>query len=44
MIVDLSMPTASQPDFTLWRTGQGGAGEWILVADPTAADGRRSRK
>ena len=41
MVVDLSKPSANlEPDFVLWRTGQGGAGEWILVADPTAAGGR----
>jgi hypothetical protein len=41
MIVDLSTPTTNlESDFTLWRTGQGGAGEWILVTDPTAAGGR----
>ena len=41
MVVDLSKLSANlEPDFVLWRTGQGGAGEWILVADPTAAGGR----
>ncbi len=41
MVVDLSKPSANlEPDFVLWRTGQGGAGEWVLVADPTAAGGR----
>ena len=41
MVLDLSKLSANlQPDFTLWRTGQGGAGEWILVTDPTAAGGR----
>ena len=41
MVVDLSkLPANLEPDFVLWRTGQGGAGEWILVADPTAAGGR----
>ena len=41
MVVDLSKLSANlESDFTLWRTGQGGAGEWILVADPAAADGR----
>ena len=41
MVVDLSkLPANLEPDFTLWRTGQGGAGEWILVTDPTAAGGR----
>ncbi len=41
MVVDLSkLPANLEPDFTLWRTGQGDAGEWTLVADPTAAGGR----
>jgi len=41
MIVDLSkLPANLEPDFTLWRTGQGDAGEWSLIADPTATDGR----
>ena len=41
MVVDLSKLSANlEPDFVLWRTGQGGAGEWVLVADPTAAGGR----
>jgi hypothetical protein len=41
MIVDLSkLPANLEPDFTLWRTGQGGAGEWTLVTDRTAAGGR----
>src|SRR5947207_12264260 len=41
MVLDLSKLSANlEPDFTLWRTGQGGAGEWVLVGDPTAAGGR----
>jgi 3-keto-disaccharide hydrolase len=41
MIVDLSkLPANLEPDFTLWRTGQGDAGEWSLIADTTATDGR----
>jgi hypothetical protein len=41
MIVDLSkLPANLEPDFTLWRTGQGDAGEWSLIADPTATGGR----
>jgi hypothetical protein len=41
MIVDLSkVPANLEPDFTLWRTGQGDAGEWKLIADPTATDSR----
>src|SRR5208337_4815551 len=27
-------------DFTFWRTGEGEAGQWSVVADPTAANGR----
>jgi hypothetical protein len=41
MIVDLSrLPENLDSEFMLWRTGQGDAGEWILVTDPTAAGGR----
>jgi len=41
MVVDLSRLSEDlEADFTLWRTGEGGAGEWILVTDPTAAGGR----
>lgn len=41
MIVDLSkLPANLESDFTLWRTGQGGAGEWTLVTDPSALGGR----
>jgi hypothetical protein len=41
MVVDLSrLSEGVESDFTLWRTGEGGAGEWILVTDPTAAGGR----
>jgi hypothetical protein len=41
MLVDLStVPANLESDFTVWRTGQGGAGEWTLVADRTAAGGR----
>jgi hypothetical protein len=40
MVVDLSRLSENlESDFTLWRTGEGGAGEWILVSDPTAAGG-----
>jgi len=40
-VVDLSiLPANLEPDFKLWGTGEGGAGEWALVADPTAAGGR----
>jgi hypothetical protein len=41
MIMDLSKLSPNlESDFTVWRTGQGGAGEWVLVTDPTAAGGR----
>ena len=29
-----------EPEFTQWRTGDGGAAEWSLVADASAAGGR----
>jgi hypothetical protein len=39
MVVDLSRLSENlESDFTLWRAGEG-AGEWILVSDPTAAGG-----
>jgi hypothetical protein len=40
--VDISAmsPGAEPVDFTFWRTGQGEAGKWTIVADPTAANGR----
>jgi len=41
VIVDLSTLSANlEPDFTLWRTGQGEAGKWTIVADPTAVNGQ----
>lgn len=41
MIADLSKLSANlEPDFTLWRTGQGQTGQWTVVADSTAANGR----
>ena len=41
MIVDLSTLSANlEPDFTLWRTGEGEAGKWTIVADPTAVNGQ----
>jgi hypothetical protein len=41
MVMDLSRLAENlESDFTSWRTGQGGAGEWILVTDPSAAGGR----
>jgi hypothetical protein len=40
MIVDLSkLATSLESDFALWRTGEGEAGQWAVIADPTAADG-----
>jgi hypothetical protein len=40
--VDISAtgPGGEPADFTLWRTGKGEAGQWSVVADPTAANGR----
>ena len=29
-----------EPEFTIWRTGQGGPAQWAVIADPTAAGGR----
>ena len=29
-------PGAAPPGFTFWRTGNGGAAEWQVIADPTA--------
>jgi len=40
MAVDLSLPANLEPDFTLWRTGEGEAGKSGIVADPAAANGR----
>jgi hypothetical protein len=41
VIVDLSRLSANlEPDFTLWRTGEGEAGKWTIVADPTAVNGQ----
>jgi glycosyl hydrolase family 59 (putative galactocerebrosidase) len=41
VIVDLSTLSADlEPDFTLWRTGEGEAGKWTIVADPTAVNGQ----
>jgi len=40
MIVDLSkLPANLASDFTLWRTGEGEAGQWAVIADSTTADG-----
>jgi Galactocerebrosidase, C-terminal lectin domain len=33
-------PGGEPADFTFWRTGQGPAGQWTVVADPAAANGR----
>ena len=39
--MDFSRLSANlEPDFTLWRTGEGEAGKWTIVADPTAANGQ----
>jgi hypothetical protein len=40
--VDISATAAGgEPaDFTFWRTGEGEAGQWSVVADPTAANDR----
>ena len=41
VIVDLSTLSANlEPAFTLWRTGEGEAGRWTIVADPTAVNGQ----
>jgi hypothetical protein len=41
VIVDLSTLSANlEPDFTLWRTGEGEVGKWTVVADPTASNGQ----
>ena len=41
MVVDLSkLPANLESDFTLWRTGEGEAAQWAVIADPTAAGGR----
>jgi hypothetical protein len=33
-------PGGEPADFTFWRTGQGAAGQWTVVPDATAANGR----
>jgi hypothetical protein len=40
--VDLSViePGEEPAEFTFWHTGEGEAGRWGIVADPTAANGR----
>src|SRR5205085_11721662 len=35
--IDAMQPGAAPPGFTFWRTGNGPAAEWRVVADPTAA-------
>jgi hypothetical protein len=41
VIVDLSTLSANlEPDFILWRRGEGEAGKWTIVADPTAVNGQ----
>jgi hypothetical protein len=41
MSIDIGQLTPSlEPEFTQWRTGEGPAAEWTVVADPTAEGGR----
>ena len=41
MRIDIGQLTPSlEPEFTQWRTGEGAAAEWTVVADPTAEGGR----
>src|SRR5258708_1308306 len=41
MTLDIARLAPSlEPEFPLWRTGDGDVGEWTVVDDPTAADGR----
>ena len=41
MNVDIGLLAPNlEPEFTQWRTGEGGAAEWSLVADASAAGGR----
>ena len=42
IMIDIGkMEIGSQPeDFDSWRTGQGGAARWLVVADATSASGR----
>jgi hypothetical protein len=35
-MIDLTRPDLLEAEFTLWRTGEGAAGEWAVVGDPTA--------
>lgn len=38
-MIDLTKPDILEAEFTLWRTGEGAAGEWALVGDTTAQGG-----
>src|SRR5213079_3356353 len=40
--IDIAAMPAGEtpPGFTTWRTGQGEAAEWRVIADPTAAGGK----
>jgi len=41
MTVDIAaLASDLEPEFTIWRTGQGAPAQWAIVADPTAAGGR----
>jgi hypothetical protein len=41
MSIDIGKLAANlEPEFTIWRTGQGGPAEWAVVDDPTAAAGQ----
>ena len=41
MTVDIGQLASNlEPEFTQWRTGEGGAAEWRLVADASAIGGR----
>ena len=41
MTVDIATLAADlEPEFTVWRTGQGAPAQWAIVSDPTAAGGR----
>lgn len=40
IMIDLARLSPSlESEFTTWRTGEGGAGEWAVVSDPTAQRG-----
>jgi hypothetical protein len=41
MTVDIATLASNlEPEFTIWRTGQGTPAQWAIVADPTAASGQ----